>query len=268
MTSQVAVELMEGGVLLIRLARPEKKNALTGAMYDALTAALTRADEDHAVRAVVLTGSGGSFTAGNDLADFLAVAEGAQGAARPAHAFIARLVDLGTPLVAAVEGVAVGIGTTLTLHCDLVYAAPSALFRMPFVDLGLVPEAGSTFLLPRRVGTAKATELLMLAEPYGAAEALRLGLVNAVIEADQLVAHAVSQARRLAAKPPDALCATRRLLRGDSADLKSAIELEMAAFTAALKSPEAKAAFSAFLARGSSGQPANLAGKSVVDNPK
>ena len=237
----------DGGVLTLRLARPEKKNALTGAMYHALIAAFDDADGDESIRAVLLSGSGGAFTAGNDIADFLSLA-GEPGSAPPFR-FVRRLACLETPLVVAVEGVAVGIGTTLLLHSDLAYAAPSAIFRMPFVDLGLVPEAGSSLLLPQRVGMAKANELLMLAEPFGAEEALRLGLVNAVVPAETLLPHALAQARKLAAKPREAIRTTRRLLRGDRTALMATIDAEAEAFLAALRSPEAQAAFESFLVK-------------------
>ena len=244
MTDHVSVT-HDDGVVLVRIARPEKKNALTGAMYDAMTGALAAADRDGA-GAIVIAGSGGVFTAGNDLADFLAFAERSEGEL-PASRFIRQLAVTRTPLVAAVEGVAIGVGTTMTFHCDLVYAAPTATFRMPFVDLGLVPEAGSSFLLPGRVGRAKATELLMLGEPYNAGEAARLGLINAVVEADELVTHALAQAKRLAAKPRGALTATRRLIRGDEGQLLAAMRAEAEAFEAALKSADARRIFKAFL---------------------
>jgi hypothetical protein len=146
----------------------------------------------------------------------------------------------------AVEGLAIGVGTTLTFHCDLVYAAPGTTFRMPFVDLGLVPEAGSSYLLPRRIGLAKATEFLMMGEGYNAAEALRLGLVNAVVESDRLLPHALAQAGKLAAKPRTAVAATRRLIRGDGAELAKAMETEAQAFREALASPAARQAFETF----------------------
>lgn len=248
MSEHVSVEQPAPGVLLVRLNRPEKKNALTGEMYGALAAALARANNDPDIRAAVITGSGGSFTAGNDLADFLAVANG-EVTERPAGAFIAALADTTKPLVAAVDGVAVGIGTTLTFHCDLVYATPATTFRMPFVDLGLVPEAGSTHLLPNRIGRVRATELLLLGEPYGAEEAVRLGLVNAVVPADQLLPHAIERAEKLAAKPAAALQEARRLIRGQDGPLRAALEAEYAAFTRALRTPEAKAAFDSFMKR-------------------
>jgi enoyl-CoA hydratase/carnithine racemase len=245
MTEHVSVA-RDGDVLVVRLNRPEKKNAMTRAMYDACVAAFGQADRDR-LGAVLVTGSGGAFMAGNDLADFLAAAE------RPdelsAFHFITALARLETPLVAAVEGVAVGVGTTMLLHCDLVYAAPSATFRLPFVDLGLVPEAASSLLLPRRVGLAKASELLLLGEPFGVDEALRLGLVNAVVPAEQLFAHALERARKLAAKPREAIAATRRLVRGDRAEILAAMDREAVAFRQALASPAAKAAFAAFLSK-------------------
>ena len=251
MSAPVVVSREAGDVLLVRLARPEKRNALTGAMYDALREALEEADrEGSGVGAVVVAGTDGIFTAGNDLNDFVAAAREDPAEATPALRFIRALVALRAPLVAAVEGLAVGIGTTMVLHCDLVYVAPSATFRMPFVDLGLVPEAGSSLLLPRRVGRAKAAELLLLAEPFSGEEAVRLGLANAVVPADALLDHALAQAARLAAKPRRALATARALIRGDVAALGAVVEAESAAFARALRSPEARAALDAFLARG------------------
>jgi enoyl-CoA hydratase/carnithine racemase len=236
----------EGAVVHLTLARPNKRNALTGEMYEALTAALESADRDAGIGAVVISGSGGAFCAGNDIADFLAVRSFADA---PSLRFIKTIALCQTPLVAAVEGAAVGVGTTLCLHCDLVYAAPSGFFRMPFVDLGLVPEAGSSLLLPQRVGTAKATELLMLGEPFDAQQGVALGLVNAIVPSPQLVAHALERAKQLASKPRAALAATRRLIRGDTAKLIAQIEAEAIEFQAALNSPEARAAFAKFLNR-------------------
>ncbi|MFE1600884.1 enoyl-CoA hydratase-related protein [Methylobacterium sp. ID0610] len=250
MTDLVRITREAGGVCLIRLNRPEKKNALTGAMYDAMREALLAADaEGSQTGAVVFAGVEGAFSAGNDIADFVARASESFGGA-PSLKFIRQLAATRTPMVAAVDGIAVGIGTTLTLHCDLVYATPRALFRMPFVDLGLVPEAASSYLLPRRVGTAKATELLMLAEAFGAEEAARLGLANAVVPSDALLEHALAQAAKLAAKPRGALAATRALIRGDRAAVEAAMDAEAKAFDAALRSPEAQAAFRAFLEKG------------------
>jgi enoyl-CoA hydratase/carnithine racemase len=242
----------DGALLRISLARPEKKNALTGAMYDALTHALNETVREDGVRAVLIAGSGGSFCAGNDIADFAAVADDFRSA--PSLRFIRALALCETPLVAAVEGVAVGVGTTMLLHCDLVYAAPDARFRMPFVDLGLVPEAASSLLVPRRFGLVKATEFLLLGEALGAEEALRLGLINAIVPAEALLDHAAVRARALAATPAAALAATRRLIRGDRTEIIARIDAEAEAFAVAVQSPEAQAAFAAFTAKSKAGR--------------
>ena len=239
-------------LLHIVLARPEKKNALTSAMYEALIALLREADTSEAIRAITIEGSGGSFCAGNDIGDFIAGA--AAGENMPAFRFVKALAACQTPLVAAVEGVAVGVGTTLLLHCDLAYAAPGATFRMPFIDLGLVPEAASSLLLPRVAGAKKAAEWLLLGDAFDARAAERHGVVNAVIEAADLRAHARAQARRLAEKPTQALAATRRLMRGDLSDVLARIDAEGAAFARALASPEAHAAFARFMAKGAAKQ--------------
>jgi enoyl-CoA hydratase/carnithine racemase len=235
----------DGAVLCVTLARPEKKNALTNSMYAALIEEFARASRDETIGALVLRGEGGAFTAGNDLTDFLAAASNP--AAFQAGRFLHALVKFEKPLIAAVEGAAVGIGCTLCFHCDLVYAAPSARFQMPFVNLGLVPEAGSSLLAPQLFGRAKAAEYLLLGEPFGAAEALRLGLVNEVLEPRELYSHAIAKGKALAAKPRSALMVTRSLLRGDTAVLTARIDEELKLFAQALSSSEARNAFSAFL---------------------
>jgi enoyl-CoA hydratase/carnithine racemase len=244
MTDLVEVD-RDGQVLRATLARTEKKNALTGAMYQALVAALAQASKDETIGAVLLRGKDGVFTGGNDVGDFLAI--GGSVEASPGTLFIRALATFDKPLVAAVEGPAIGIGTTLCFHCDLVYAAPSARFQMPFVNLGLVPEAGSSLLAPQRFGYAKAAEYILLAESFDAAAARDLGLVNAIVEPDDLYAHALAKAQALAAKPRDALLATRRLLRGDPAVLKSRMDEELRLFGEAVRSPQARAAFMAFM---------------------
>ncbi|NEU11537.1 enoyl-CoA hydratase [Methylobacterium sp. BTF04] len=249
MTDHIAIEDTADGVRLIRIDRPEKKNALTGAMYKAMRDALVGADASETIGAVVFAGAPGAFSAGNDLADFVAGARKPFSEA-PALHFIRQLARTRTPMVAAVDGIAVGIGTTLTLHCDLVYASPAARFRMPFVELGLVPEAASSYLLPRRVGLLKATEMLLLSQPFDADEAVALGLANAVMPAGLLLEHAMAQAGRLAALPRGAVAATRALIRGDQAAMEAALEAEAVAFEARLRAPEAQAAFAAFLNRG------------------
>jgi enoyl-CoA hydratase/carnithine racemase len=234
----------DGAVEVLRLARPEKKNALTAAMYAALADALAAGESDGGVAVHVITGSGGAFCAGNDIADF-------QEAARTGLAdtlrFIRLLPKLEKPLVAAVAGPAIGIGTTLLLHCDLVYAAETAMLATPFVDLALVPEAGSSLLLPARVGHARAYAMLALGEPMTAAAAHAAGLVNAVVPEADLEKTALGAARRLAAKPPEALRLTKRLMRGDPAPLAARIEEEIELFRQRLASAEAREAFAAFL---------------------
>jgi enoyl-CoA hydratase/carnithine racemase len=246
MTEVLAIQT--GHILELRLDRAAKKNALTFAMYEAMTAALGQAQSDPAVRAVLVTANGETFCAGNDIADFM-VPRDNFGAAPPSR-FIEGLVALEKPLVAAVQGAAVGIGATMLLHCDLVYASSTARLRMPFVSLGLVPEAGSSMLLPRRVGDAVAAEMLLLGAWIDAERARELRLVNAVLPTTgEAVAFARARAEELAASPPQALRATRALLRGDRGPLRARIQEEANAFAHSLTSPEAKEAFSAFLER-------------------
>ncbi|MGB6325116.1 MAG: enoyl-CoA hydratase-related protein [Methylocella sp.] len=237
----------DGAVLCVTFDRPEKKNALNRAMYMAATEALRQAGSDPSIGAVVFAGSGGVFTAGNDIADFLEARAGP--GEFPAFTFIKTLAACETPLVAAIEGIAIGIGATMMLHCDLVYAAPGTVFRLPFVDLGLVPEAASSLLLPRRAGMAKAAELLLLGEAFGAGEAVRLGLANAIIPAWELRGFAIERAGQLATKPRAAIAATRRLMRGDGEEILARIEEEARLFSIALRSEEAIAAIAAFLGK-------------------
>lgn len=237
--------IRHGPVTELRFNRPSKKNAITGVMYDALTTALSNAIADESTRAVLITGEGDTFTAGNDIADFLALSGQAE---VPAIRFIHAIAVFPKPLVAAVGGPAIGVGTTLLLHCDLVYAAPAARFAVPFVDLGLVPEAGSSMLLPRAVGTHRASAMLLLGETMNAQAAEAAGFV-AIVPAEALHAHALAAAQRLAAKPPAALQASRALIRGDTDAIRAHMRLEEAAFATALAGPEAHHAFTAFLNR-------------------
>ncbi len=237
------VEIIDrDGVLEIHFARPDKKNALTGAMYRAITAAMADASARADIGAILFAGHGDAFSAGNDLKDFLSGPEG--GAA--AFEFINALAVFDKPVVAAVQGLAVGVGTTLLFHCDLVYAAPDACFIMPFVNLGLVPEAGSSLLAPATLGHAKAAAMLLLGEPMDAEAADRAGLLTAIVPADILIDHARSKALALTTKPPQALAHTRRLMKGDPAILASRIEQEAVLFRQTLASAEAKEAFTAF----------------------
>jgi enoyl-CoA hydratase/carnithine racemase len=235
----------DGAVLCVTFDRPDKKNALTGAMYLAATEALQQAGQDTTIGAILFAGSGGMFTAGNDIGDFLE-ASGEPGEF-PAFTFIKTLAACETPLIAAIEGLAIGIGATMMLHCDLVYAAPGTIFRLPFVDLGLVPEAASSLLLPCRIGMAKAAEYLLLGDAFDAGEALRLGLVNAIVPASGLRGFAIERAGRLAAKPRAAIASTRRLMRGDGQEIQARIEEEARLFAIAMRSDEARAVFAAFL---------------------
>jgi enoyl-CoA hydratase/carnithine racemase len=245
MTQHVRVTTADR-VTTIRLDRPDKKNAITGEMYAALSAALDAAAADPAVRAVVLAGARDCFTAGNDLGDFVRAAQGGDTAS--GLRFLHTLAGFDKPLIAAVAGVAIGIGTTMLLHCDLVYAAPTARFRTPFVDLALVPEAGSSILLPALVGARRAAQLLLLGEQLDAPTALAWGLINAVV--DDPDAAAATAAGKLAALPPGALRATKALTRRASREAVSeTMRVELEAFAERLRSPEAMEAFQAFLGR-------------------
>src|ERR1017187_10291408 len=218
---------LKGDVLRITLNRPEKKNALSNAMYAALADAVEQAEANVDVRVMLLHGNGDSFTAGNDLEDFVANPWKGQ-TVPPALRFIAAVVGAKKPIIAAVHGMAVGIGVTILLHCDLVYAADNARLVMPFVNLGIVPEAGSTVLLPALVGPQVAAELLMLGGPISAQRAYELGMVNAVVAPEALLATALEAAQKLAEKPAGALRATKALLRKTGqAGLERAIREEV-----------------------------------------
>ena len=234
------------GVARIRFDRLDKKNAITVQMYAQLGAALAAADADKRVRAVLLSGTAECFTAGNDVADFLKAPR--DPASSPARALFDALPNMKKPVVAAVGGPAIGIGTTLLLHCDLVYAAPNARFQLPFVPLAIVPEFGSTFLLPRIAGYQRAAELLLLGQPFDANKAREVGIVTEVVAQERLLEHSLQVANTLATLPPESLRLTKRLLKARYAEpLAAAIEEETRLFTERLSSPEAKEAMSAFL---------------------
>jgi len=236
----------EDALLRIRISRPAKKNALTAGMYAALAAALRGANADPAVRAVLVHGTPEAFTAGNDLQDFLANPPRDDSA--PVIAFLRAVTRVEKPLVAAVNGVAIGVGTTMLLHCDLVYAAEDARFALPFVNLGLCPEAASSFLLPAIAGYQRAAELLLLGEPFDAARAREIGIVNEVLAPDLVLTAAEQAARKLAAKPPASVRLTKRLLKAQTrAMMEAALAEELREFRERLVSPEAKEAFTAFL---------------------
>jgi enoyl-CoA hydratase/carnithine racemase len=239
----------DGPVRTVRMNRPEKKNALTVPMYEAMVEAIEDAAASPALRCVVIAGAPGAFCAGNDLQDFQNASDHAQGLAPPLLRFLVSLARAETPLVAAVSGLAVGIGTTMLLHCDHVVASSEARFSTPFVHLGLVPEAASSLLAPRRMGHARAFALLAMGRPLDAAGALSAGIVNSVVAPADVEMQAMQAAREIAALPAEALAATRRLMRGSPDAAIERIEEEADLFEVRLASPEARAAFDAFLAR-------------------
>jgi enoyl-CoA hydratase/carnithine racemase len=233
------------GVRWIRMNRPERRNALTSEMYAVLAGALDSANDNTAVRVVVLQGAGGAFTSGNDLGDFLNNPQA--GLVGPVADFLAALVRLDKPFVVGVQGPAVGVGASLLLHADVVIAASNASFLFPFTNLGVVPEAGSSLLLPQLCGLQEASALLLLGEPFDAAHAQRINLVHRVVAIDALDAEVAAVAKRLADKPLGALVATRRLLRAPQRErLLQVMATEGDEFVARLSSPEAVEAFTAF----------------------
>jgi enoyl-CoA hydratase/carnithine racemase len=246
MTAEIDIKVADG-IQLIRFMRPEKKNAFTGAMYDAMSAALDEGERSDDIVVHVFIGSGGSFNAGNDINDFVRRAGGGpDGIPTPSLNFIRRLPKVTKPMIAAVDGLAIGVGTTMLFHCDLVYATPTASLRTPFLDLGLVPEAASSLTAVLRMGHARAFELLCLGEPFNAERAKDAGIVNAIVPAEQLEATAMKAAARLTKKPRDALMAARRLMRGQVDAHSAQIEEEAKVFQTRMKSAEAQEAFAAF----------------------
>jgi enoyl-CoA hydratase/carnithine racemase len=244
MTSEIQIERADG-VMTIALNRPDKKNAITSAMYQAMTDALGEADDDASVRAILIRGSAGAFSAGNDLEDFMKAPPA--GGDAPVLRFLRSISTAQKPIVASVTGVAVGIGTTLLLHCDLVYAADSAMFSLPFTQLGLCPEAASTLLLPRLVGYHLAAEKLLLGEAFDAQEAYRMGVVNRLLPAGEVHAFAFAQAVKLAALPASSLRVTKMLMkRGGEREVAERLEEEVVHFGKMLLAPEAREAMTAF----------------------
>jgi enoyl-CoA hydratase/carnithine racemase len=233
------------GVATIEIARPEKKNALTMAMYRAMADALVAATADNAVRAVLITGQPGIFTSGNDLEDFMQ--RPPEGPDSPSFAFMKALLGCDKPVIAAVTGAAIGIGTTMLLHCDFVYVSDEARLAMPFVSLGLVPEFGSSLVVPQLMGNARAAEKLLLGDPFTGAQAVEVGIANAVLPANEVVNHARRVAERFNALPPGAVRDTKKLMRRARAQaVPETIVAEGEVFRVRLRSPEAKEAFSAF----------------------
>jgi enoyl-CoA hydratase/carnithine racemase len=239
----------DGPVRTVRMNRPDKKNALTIPMYEKLASAIEGGNGSSAVRCIVITGVPGAFSAGNDLKEFLDASAHAAGMAPPLLRFLYALARAEKPLVAAVTGLAVGIGTTMLLHCDHVVAASDARFSTPFVHLGLVPEAASSLLGPRRMGHARAFSLLAMGRPLDAVGAQAAGIVNTVVPPADVEAEAMAAAREIVSLPAEALAATRRLLRGSPDEAIKRINAEAEMFKVRLASPEARAAFEAFLAK-------------------
>lgn len=247
-TAEFIQSELQEGILTVRINRPGKKNALNLAMYGALADALRRADDDPAVRVVLFCGGDDCFTSGNDIADFVNFPP--DGPDSPVLRFLKAVTLAEKPLVAAVSGAAVGIGTTMLLHCDLVYAADTAVFQMPFVSLGLCPEAGSTLLLPQLIGHQRAAELLLLGEPFTAARAEQLGIVTAVVPQAELHRTARARALKLAAQPAAAVRLTKSLLkRANAGILQETAACEIECFLERLASPEAHEALQAFMER-------------------
>jgi enoyl-CoA hydratase/carnithine racemase len=241
------VVTVENRILTIRIDRPDKKNALTRAMYVAMSDAIRQAEQDANVRVILLTGGDDCFTAGNDIADF---ASARPGEPPVALEYLRTLADAKKPVIAAVSGVAIGIGTTMLLHCDLVYASDGARFQLPFVNLGLCPEAGSSWILTSLLGHHGAAELIMFGEPFGATAAHDFGLVNQILPASELMATVRQRAQQLAEKPPAALRTAKMLLKSGSQDaVQQAMARETQHFAAMLQGAEAKEAMMAFLQR-------------------
>ena len=245
-TAQEILSHIDSGVMTITLNRVDKKNSITSAMYSALADALESANHDAAVRVVVIQGHETIFSAGNDIGDFLN--KPPSGADSPVFRFLRGLSSFPKPLVASVCGPAVGIGTTMLLHCDLIYAGVNAAFSMPFVNLGLCPEAASSFLVPQLMGYPRAAEALLLGEPFSAETALEIGVINRIVPPAEANALAQRQAAKLAAKPLSALIETKRLMKkGNSATVAERMAEEGASFGRMLQEPAAREAFTAFM---------------------
>ncbi|HUQ26259.1 MAG TPA: enoyl-CoA hydratase [Burkholderiales bacterium] len=236
----------ENRIAFVELARLDKKNALTAEMYGQLADAITRADADPQVRVLLLHGAPDCFCAGNDVADFLKRPPLVEGS--PSGRFFVAMQELRKPMVAAVGGPAVGIGTTMLLHCDLVYASANARFQLPFVPLGITPEFGSTYILPLLAGYQRAAELLLLGQPFTAEKAREVGIVTAVVAQENLMAEAQKAALAIAALPPESVRLTKQLMKKRHAQVvRETIAEEVKVFSERLGSAEAKEAMSAFL---------------------
>jgi enoyl-CoA hydratase/carnithine racemase len=241
LSEHIITELTDG-ILRIEIRRPEKKNAFSMEMYRAMADVIERSDRESTIRVVLLHGQPGVFSAGNEMESFSAMT-----ADSPIVRFMHRLSEARKPVIAAVDGVAIGIGTTLLFHCDLVYASRRARFHLPFVKLGLCPEFGSSVILPRLAGHQRAAELLYFGEPFGAEVARELGLANAVVDEEALLSHATERAQVLAAQPPASLQLTKRMLKqAPPQSIRQIIDDEIKSFVACIGTAEAQEAFGAF----------------------
>ena len=245
------IEVAAGsGVLTVRINRPDKKNALTSSMYGALAEALDKAAEDEAIRATLILGVPGAFSSGNDIGDFLQVAMSGQRGSMAVFDFLERIIMARKPVVAGVDGLAIGVGVTMLMHCDHVVTSTSSTFKTPFVDLGLLPEAGSSLIGPQIMGHHRAFAMLAMGETFSADEAREAGLVNRVVAQEKLEVTAMAAAAVIAAKPPIALAQSRELIRGDRSPVLTRMREEAKLWEARLASDEAKQAFMAFMSRG------------------
>lgn len=236
-------------VLTIRINRPDKKNALTTDMYGAMANALAKADASNDIRATLILGTPEVFCAGNDIMDFIMAASKGEQGMQPIVNFLERIIQCKKPLIAGVDGAAIGVGTTLLLHCDYVMASKISNFKTPFVDLGLVPEAGSSIFAPHLMGHHKAFELLAMGDSFTAQDAKEAGFVNKITSSEELELAAIITAKEIANKPQEAMKITRELIRGDRAAVLKRMQEEVVLFTERLQSKEAQAAFAKFMAK-------------------
>lgn len=252
--AEMITTCLDNGTFKIGIQRPEKLNALTLTMYDAMTVALESAEEDNQVRVVMIHGTENCFTSGNDLSDF--ARNPPQGENSPVFRFLRTLSRVKKPIIAMVSGPAVGIGTTLLLHCDLVYADETARFRLPFVSLGLCPEAASSYLLPKLAGYLRASEILLLGEALDAERALELGLVNRIFPYSDLLDQVIAKASQLVAQPPASVRLTKALLKENhTQQVAEVMSKEGKLFLDQLEKPEAQAAINAFIQKAKNRKP-------------
>lgn len=247
--NHIVTDIAEG-VMTIRMNRPDKKNAITGEMYAGMASGLDQANADDSVRAILFLGSPGAFSAGNDIGDFLRIATTGKRESMAVFDFLERIIMAPKPLIAGVDGLAIGVGTTMLLHCDHVIASGNSQFKTPFVDLGLVPEAGSSLIAPTIMGHHKAFELLVMSKAFNADQAKDAGFVNAVVEPEILEETAIAAARTIASKPVEAVKLSRDLVRGDRTAVLERMKEEAVLFGQRLESDEARQAFAAFMAKG------------------